>query len=82
MTLPMSSAEPVAAGFHFQPLLDGNVQIEFFDEADQHIGTQVITRDVLDSFPFVVALTQFAMSKGKVSSEVVHQLNDLIRGRS
>jgi hypothetical protein len=78
----MSSPQSIAAGIHFQPLLDGNVQIEFFDEDDQPIGVQIVTRDVLDSLPFVVALTQFAMSKGKgkVSSEFVHELNDLIRG--
>lgn len=76
----MNSAKTVAAGFHFEPVIDGNVQIEFFDEHDQPIGAQVITRDVLDSLPFVVALTQFAISKGKVSSKFVNELNDLIRG--
>lgn len=74
----MNSQQPIAAGIHIEPLLNGNVRIEFFDEADQPIRAQIVTRDVLDSLPFVVALTQFGMSKGKMSCEFVKELNKLI----
>ena len=68
---------PVATGFDFEPLADGNVLIEFYGDDGKTFNTQIITGDVLKSLPAVANLTQVAMSEGvEVAKKIMEAMND------
>ncbi|NQU21801.1 MAG: hypothetical protein HQ567_11010 [Candidatus Nealsonbacteria bacterium] len=64
---------PIATGFDFEPLKDGNVLIEFFGDDGHTFNTQVVTSEVLRSMPMVAMLTMVAMQDGV---EAVKKLMD------
>lgn len=67
---------PIATGFDFRPLPDGNVLIEFFGDDGQTFNTQVVTPGVIESLPVVAALTTVALTKGpEVATEIMERLN-------
>ena len=49
--------KPIATGFSFGPLPDGNVLIEFHD-GGEIINSQIISGDAFRRIPMVVHLTQ------------------------
>jgi hypothetical protein len=57
-------AGPVATGYDFEPLPDGNVLIEFFGHDGKTFNSQVITRDSLLSLPSVASLAIVAITEG------------------
>ena len=73
--------KPIATGFDFEPLADGNVLIEFFGDDGKTFNTQVITSDVLKSLPVVAEVTQVAMTEGvEVAKGIVAAMNDAEMG--
>ncbi len=66
-------SNPIATGFDFEPLKDGNVLIEFFGDDGHTFNTQVVTSEVLRSLPMVAMLTMVAMRDGM---EAVKRLMD------
>ena len=44
----------MATAFAFEPLLDGNVLIEFFGDDGKTINTQIVTAEVIRRMPLVV----------------------------
>lgn len=60
-----SSDVPVATGFDFEPLPNGNVLIQFFAYDGTTINTQVISREGFARFPVVVHAFFLAVEKGK-----------------
>jgi len=56
--------EPIANGFDFEPLKDGNILIEFFGDDGKTFNTQVVTQEVLRSMPLVAMLTMVVMQEG------------------
>ncbi len=62
--LPGAAPKPIATGFDFEPLANGNVLIEFFGDDGKTFNTQVITAEVLKSLPVVANLTLVAMTDG------------------
>ena len=56
--------ERIATGFDFEPLPNGNVLIEYYGDAGETFNTQVVTREVLEGMPAVVALTLVCVDQG------------------
>ena len=54
----------VATGFDFESLEDGTVLIEFFDAGGVTLNEQVVTREAVQDFPFIAALTELCLQKG------------------
>lgn len=67
----------IATGFDCQPLPDGNVLIEFFEDDGETCNRQVVTPDVVRSMPLVATLTEVAISKGL---EVAQKIMKLLSG--
>lgn len=66
---------PIATGFDFRPLDDGNVLIEFFGHDGKTFNTQVVTADVMRNMAMVSVLTDVALRKGpKVAQEIMGKL--------
>lgn len=59
---------PVATGFDFGPLPNGNVLIQFFADNGKTINTQVITRTALARFPAVVHAFFLAVDQGQAAA--------------
>ena len=68
---------PIASGFTFAPLPDGNVLIEFFgDDGKTTINKQIVTAEVIRRMPLVAALLDVAVRKRpEVAREIVVRLN-------
>ena len=47
----MTMCKPLATGFDFEPLPDGNVLIEFFGDDGKTFNTQVITGEAFSHMP-------------------------------
>ena len=54
----------IATGFDFEPLLDGNVLIEFYGDDGKTFNKQVVTAEVMRGMPEVAYLTGIAMTQG------------------
>jgi hypothetical protein len=63
--------ERVAIGFDLEPLANGNLLIEFFGDDGKAFNTQVVTREVIEGMPAVVALTLLCIDQG---TEVVKKI--------
>lgn len=61
----ISSEAPVATGFDFQALPNGDVLIQFFANDGQTINSQIITREGLARLPVVVHAFFLAVERGK-----------------
>ena len=57
----------IATGFDLEPLANGNVLIEFYGDDGTTFNTQVVTRDVIEGMPAVVALTLLYIDQGPES---------------
>lgn len=69
---------PIATGFDFQPLDDGNVLIEFCSEDGTTFNKQVVTPEVVRNLPIVAALLNVALKKGP---EAVKDMMDRMNRR-
>ena len=68
---------PTATGLDFEPLDDGTILIEFYGDDGVTITSQVITLEVFDNIPVVVALTKVALSKGSpLAREIAKKLSE------
>jgi len=56
--------ERIATGFDLEPLANGNVLIEFYGDDGKAFNTQVVTREVIEGMPAVVALTLLYIDQG------------------
>ena len=54
----------IATGFEFEPLANGNVLVEFFDDDGETVNTQVVTAEVVASMPLVAHITGLALTEG------------------
>ena len=54
-----------ATGFDFEPLPNGDVQIEFYGDDGKTVNTQVITRECLTRIPVVAHAFFLAVEEGK-----------------
>ena len=54
-----------ATGFDLEPLLTGDVLIEFFADDGETFNTQVITREALARFPVVIHAFILAVDQGQ-----------------
>ena len=54
----------IATGFDLEPLPNGNVLIEFYGDDGTTFNVQVVTREVIEGMPAVVALTLVCMDQG------------------
>ncbi len=54
-----------ATGFEFEPLPNGDVQMEFFGDDGVTINTQVITKECLARMPVVAQALFVAVEEGK-----------------
>jgi hypothetical protein len=67
---------PIATGFDFEPLPDGNVLVEFFGDDGKTFNKQVVTGEVVRSIPLVAILTDIALKRGPdVAKEIMEKLN-------
>jgi hypothetical protein len=64
-----------ATGFDFEPLPNGDVLMQFFDDDGVAINTQVMTRECLARLPIVVHAFFLAVEKGK--DEALQFLNSM-----
>lgn len=55
---------PIATGFDFEPLSDGNVLVEFYGADGATFNTQVVTPDLMRNMALVSALTDVALRRG------------------
>jgi hypothetical protein len=68
---------PIATGFDFQPLDDGNLLIEFFGDDGRTVHKQVVTPEVVQNLPIVVALVNVALKKGpEAVKDIMDRLNN------
>ena len=73
------SKSTIAAGFDFEPLPDGTVQLEFYDEDGATCSSQIVTHEILERMPTVIALTLLFLDQGR---EVVEEfLRQMRKGR-
>jgi hypothetical protein len=56
--------ERTATGFDLEPLPNGNVLIEFYGDDGKTFNVQVVTREVIEGMPAIVALTLVCMDQG------------------
>ena len=68
--------ERIATGFDLEPLANGNVLIEFYGDDGKTFNTQVVTREVIEGMPAVVALTLVCMDQGP---EAVKKIMESVR---
>ena len=54
----------IATGFDLEPLPNGNVLIEFYGDDGETFNTQVVTREMIEGMPTVVALTLLYIDQG------------------
>ena len=67
----------IATGFDMEPLSNGNILIEFFGDDGVTFNKQVITREVLERMPAVVALTLVYMDQGAEEvKRLMEQMNN------
>jgi len=66
-------SNPIATGFDFEPLPNGNVLMEFFGDDGKTFATQVVTLDVVQSMPTVCWITLTYIEHGP---EVAKKLMD------
>lgn len=54
----------IATGLEFQPLADGNVQIEFFNDNGESLHQQVVDPAVVEGMPTLADVTMIVASTG------------------
>ena len=54
---------PIATGFDFEPLADGNVRVEFYGDDGETFNTQVVTAEVVARMPIVAYLAGLALTQ-------------------
>ena len=55
---------PIASGFEFENLADGNVLIEFFGDDQETFNSQVMTRECLINLPVVAMAARIQIESG------------------
>ena len=66
----------IATDFDMEPLANGNILIEFVGDDGITFNVQVVTREVLESIPAIVALTLVCMDQGP---EAVKKIMESVR---
>jgi hypothetical protein len=66
----------IATGFDLEPLGNGNVLIEFFGDDGITFNTQVVTREVIEGMPAVIALILVCIDQGP---EAVKKIMESVR---
>jgi hypothetical protein len=71
----------IATGFDMEPLSNGNILIEFFGDDGVTFNKQVITREVLQNMPAVIALILIYQDQGAEEvKRIMKQANDGMEG--
>jgi hypothetical protein len=70
---PLSFGPSIVTGFEIEPLPDGNISIQFFDDDGKTINLVSVTRDCLKRLPIVVHAFFLATNMGK--GEAMESLN-------
>jgi hypothetical protein len=59
----------IATGFTMEPLANGNIMIEFYGDDGITFNVQVVTREVLEGIPAVIALILVCQDQGVEEAE-------------
>ena len=71
----------IATGFDLEPLANGSVLIEFYGDDGETFNTQVVTREVIEGMPAVVALTLVCMDQGpEAVKKIMESMKDAPEG--
>ena len=68
---------PIATGFDFEPLADGNVLIEFFGDDGKTFNTQVVDGQAFRHLPILAHVTQVAIGEGAEAAKKM--MDELMR---